>query len=351
MIDEVRKRIGAVAIGRNEGDRLKACLLKLVEHFSSIVYVDSGSTDGSVSFAKSIGVHVLELDTRIPFNAARARNAAWKQLTSSHPQLEWMQFVDGDCELVDGWLEAALRTFESSSKTAIVCGRRRERFPKASIYNRMMDLEWNTPIGPAEACGGDSLVRVQALRDVGGFNETVAAGEEPEMCKRLRETGWEIVRIDAEMTLHDAAMKQFSQWWRRQRRSGYGALDVTQRFGLTSFRHELRSARAWTMGWIMITVTMALGFAWFLGWIGIGIGLLAGISMFATQVFRIAWRQRHSWSGMIESLQYASILMISKFACMHGQLLWWLDHWNGRHSRQIEYKDQVVITRQASKQS
>ena len=43
-----------------------------------------------------------------------------------------------------------------------------------------------------------------------GFNATLIAGEEPELCLRLRQKGWEIWRLDAEMTLHDAAMTKFN---------------------------------------------------------------------------------------------------------------------------------------------
>jgi glycosyltransferase involved in cell wall biosynthesis len=43
--------VAVVAIGRNEGDRLKACLRSVVDVAALVVYVDSGSTDDSVAFA------------------------------------------------------------------------------------------------------------------------------------------------------------------------------------------------------------------------------------------------------------------------------------------------------------
>jgi len=48
--------IDAVVIGRNEGERLVACLASLGGEIRRAVYVDSGSTDGSVAAARAAGV-------------------------------------------------------------------------------------------------------------------------------------------------------------------------------------------------------------------------------------------------------------------------------------------------------
>ena len=65
--------IGVIAIGRNEGERLRRCLDSVVGKGFSVVYVDSNSTDGSVDFARSVGAEVVELDMSLPFSAARAQ--------------------------------------------------------------------------------------------------------------------------------------------------------------------------------------------------------------------------------------------------------------------------------------
>lgn len=213
--------IGVVVIGRNEGKRLERCLDSVRRTDAAIVYVDSGSTDGSPSMARGKGADVVDLDLSRPFTAARARNEGFRRLVASRPDIEFVQFVDGDCEVVSGWLEAA-RTFLVAHETyAVVCGRRRERFPDRSVYNRMCDEEWDTPVGDAQACGGDAMMRVVALAAVNGYRDGLIAGEEPELCVRLRQSGWRIHRLDQEMTLHDAAMTRFSQWWRRTLRSGH----------------------------------------------------------------------------------------------------------------------------------
>lgn len=217
---------GFVIIGRNEGARLALSIDSVQRETSLVVYVDSGSSDGSVSFAKARGLPVVELDPALPFTAARARNAGFGWLMRCHPELEFVHFIDGDCELVPGWLDRAMLAIRSDDRLAAVCGRRRERDPKASPYNGLCDHEWDTPIGLRETCGGDALFRTAPLRSVGGFREDLIAGEEPDLCHRIRKRGWLIRRIDADMTVHDAAMTRFSQWWQRNRRSGYATAEA-----------------------------------------------------------------------------------------------------------------------------
>lgn len=244
-------RAAAVVIGRNEGTRLVRCLESLTADFETVVYVDSGSSDGSVATAKALGARVVELDPGKPFTAARARNEGLFRLTEGTEPPEYVQFLDGDCELQPGWLQASLGAITDAANLAVVCGRRRERTPAASPYNQLADLEWDTPVGEARACGGDALMRVEALQGVGAFDASLIAGEEPELCLRLRRAGWRVLRIDAEMTLHDADMKRFGQWWRRQARAGHAYAEGfwRHRAGREGFRRrELVSILAWTLG-------------------------------------------------------------------------------------------------------
>src|SRR5437868_6595026 len=259
-------RFGAVAIGRNEGDRLKRCIESL-SVAASVVYVDSGSTDESVQWARNKGADVVELDKRSGFTAARARNAGFARLRELAPGLRYVQFVDGDCELREGWPGHALRFLQAHPNAGAVCGRRRERFPNQSVYNWLCDEEWNTPPGEARACGGDAMLRVDALASVDGYREDLIAGEEPELCVRLRAAGWRIWRLDREMTFHDAAMTHFSQWWRRALRSGYAFAQGARLHGEAPERHWVwESRRAWIWGLYLPLACFAAGFAFPWGW-------------------------------------------------------------------------------------
>lgn len=215
-------RVAIVVIGRNEGQRLRRCLQPIAGGRAPVVYVDSGSSDGSVELARGLGVQVVELDAARPFTAARARNEGMAKVAELHPEVELVQFVDGDCELVPGWLERGARELAADPRLAVAFGGVRERERERSVYNLLCDLEWRGPAGEARSSGGNAMMRARAFREVGGFDAGLIAGEEPELSLRLRRAGWRIVRFDADMVLHDAAMTRFGQWWRRAQRGGWG---------------------------------------------------------------------------------------------------------------------------------
>lgn len=299
-------RFGVVVIGRNEGERLRRCLASLAEVAAPLVYVDSGSSDSSVALAASMGAVVVELDMATAFSAARARNAGWRELLARWPHLEFVQFVDGDCEVASGWLTSACAFLGKNFRAAAVCGRRKERFPEQSVYNRACDAEWDTPIGKAEACGGDAMFRASALCRTGGFNPAILAGEEPEFCARLRGLGFVIWRLDAPMTLHDAAMTKFSQWWIRARRSGFGyaqAFVATRADAAPLYRSELKRAGVWAG--MLPLVSAAGGVLLHPAFLG-----LLPLAM-ASQIVRL--HKRFGWSR-------AGLLTIGKFAELQGIL-------------------------------
>jgi glycosyltransferase involved in cell wall biosynthesis len=153
--------VAAVVIGRNEGARLIACLEALKGDVAQVIYVDSGSSDGSVEAAQERGAQVIALDMSKPFTAARARNEGIRAVDQG---VDYIQFLDGDCALRDGWIATATTYLDAHPKVAVVCGRRRERHPEASVYNQLIDAEWDTPVGEAKACGGDALMRSDAIR-------------------------------------------------------------------------------------------------------------------------------------------------------------------------------------------
>jgi len=260
--------IGAVVIGRNEGERLVTCLNSLAMSHVPVVYVDSGSSDGSVARARSLGAQTLELDPARPFSAARARNEGFVKAISEFPSIEFVQFVDGDCELIPGWITEAKEFLERSPEVAIVCGRLKERHPGASIYNRLCSMEWDAGHGESSACGGIAMVRTAAFQSLGGFRADLIAGEEPELCVRLRAVGWKVWRLDADMALHDAAMTRFGQWWRRAVRAGYAFAEGAYLHGAAPERHWVRESRRALVWGILfpfgIIVLAAMDLRWLL---------------------------------------------------------------------------------------
>lgn len=309
-LDDVRRqlpastvRVGVVVIGRNEGDRLSRCLRSVISAGRRVVYVDSGSTDSSVERARALGADVVELDRSTAFTAARARNAGFVRLLECDPGLAYVQFVDGDCELASDWLERGQALLRSVGDCAVVCGRVREREPNRTVYNRICHLEWDGPLGEVSACGGIAMMRVTAFRDVGGYDATLIAGEEPELCRRLRQRGQKIVRIGAEMCQHDAAMTRFSQWWKRAVRSGWVYAEGAWRFGRTGDRYRMRELAS------VAVVGGALPLAAILfAWPTRGVSFLACFCLMGVLTLRVAHRAKRGMTARDRALYAVSVV-------------------------------------------
>ncbi len=328
--------LAAVVIGRNEGARLIACLESLRAQTARIVYVDSGSSDGSPEAARGLGAEVLALDLSRPFTAARARNLGWRRALERWPDTALLQFVDGDCELDPGWLPAASAFLAAHADVVAVCGRRRERHPEASVYNRLCDEEWATPIGEAKACGGDVLMRAAPLAAAGGYRDGLIAGEEPELCVRLRRAGGRIWRLDAEMTRHDAAMRRLGQWWQRSRRAGHAFAEGAALHGAPPERHWVAETRRALLWGLVLPAAGLLGLVF--GVTALAVLLLA----YPLQWLRLARRAGPPSATLPDTagwrLRRAGFSVLGKFAEAAGVLTYALRRLRGGPGRLIEYK-------------
>ena len=160
---------GVVAIGRNEGERLRVCLDSLTAA-CVIIYVDSGSTDDSVQMARSRGIDVVELDRRVPFSASRARNAGFARLCEVHRDLPFVQFIDGDCELDARWPRAAIQLLQRQSDVAAVCGRLRDYGETHVVHVGGESAKTDAPITSA----GRQIARLQVESELLYFRKHYA---------------------------------------------------------------------------------------------------------------------------------------------------------------------------------
>ena len=319
--------IGAVVIGRNEGERLKRCLKSLST--AVVVYVDSGSTDGSAQWARQHGAELVELDMSRALHGRARTQCRLPETAEIVPDLRYVQFVDGDCELIDGWTKTAMAFLDQHPDVGAVCGRRRERFPGRSVYNWLCDQEWDGPVGEVRACGGDVMIRPSALEAVGGYRDDMIAGEEPELCVRLRAAGWRVWRLDADMTLHDAAMTRFAQWWRRAARGGYAFAQGAYLHGAPPERHFVwESKRAWLWGVWLPLGCLAAGLIfppW--GW--------AAWLIYPLQVLRQTIRN----SGPLRQRATLALFQtLARFPEALGQIKFMRNRLFGRRAQLIEYK-------------
>lgn len=310
--------VSVVVIGRNEGERLLRCLDSVVQaHWGQttyeLIYVDSRSTDASVASARALGATTLVVADAKP-NAARARNLGWQAACG-----EFILFLDGDTELHPDFMAHALATLDEP-KLCAVWGHRRESQPEQSLYTRVLDLDWVYPTGRTLYFGGDVLARRAALAAVNGFDPTLNAGEEPEMCARLRAAGWEIEHIDSPMTRHDLAVTTFRAYWLRAYRSGIAYAEVAQRMKLRGdvlWQHEAR--RDFWHGAVFVLSPLLLAGALWLSPL-MALALLALALLFVARTAkRCAWKAPGQW-GLCT--QYAVHALFQKIPALFGQLKW-----------------------------
>lgn len=322
------QRVAIVVIGRNEGARLVRCLASVAGAGRLVVYVDSGSIDGSCEAAATSGAAVVQLDMANHFTAARARNAGFRKAVEIAPKITHVQFVDGDCELFRDWIETATAVLAERPDAAIVCGRLKERHPENSIYNRLCDVEWNIPTGDVKACGGIAMVRASAFAQAGGFRDDLIAGEEPELCVRLRQRGWAIVSVAAPMALHDAAMTRFSQWWKRTTRCGYAYAAGRHIHGASPERHYVRETRR-AAGWGLLLPLVTAALCGFVGPLG-----LAMLAAYPAQVVRLYLKAKSE----PEAFAVAASNVVGKFPEALGVLKFHIDVALRRPGRLLEHK-------------
>jgi glycosyltransferase involved in cell wall biosynthesis len=327
-------QVGVVVIGRNEGERLQRCLASVGNKADLVVYVDSGSIDDSVSWAKSCGVDVVALDMSTPFSAGRARNEGFKRLLQREPAIAYVQFVDGDCTLAPDWLDAAVAELAERIDCAAVVGHLRELHPDASLYNRLCALEWKSSPGDMSnfgALGGISMMRVSVFQQLGGFNQQVIAGEDSELGVRMALAGYKVAKLDQPMANHDANILHFSQWWRRAMRSGHAIGQRAFLNGNSIIKDCVRERNsAWFWG-ILLPLTISLTIAPTSGW---SLVLLGGYVVLGLRIYNY---RRSLNDAPADAFLYARFIVLSKFAEGIGLLKFYWNRWRARYEI-IEYK-------------
>ena len=323
--------ISVIVIGRNEGERLGRCLQSTRETDYppgkiELIYVDSASTDGSCEVAATYNAKVIRIDPEYP-TAAANRNTGWR--AASH---DLVMFLDGDTILQQGWLRAAARAM-ADLELMCVHGSLEELHPNGSIYNFWMHHDWYVPPGRVETAGGNAMFRRQVLAAVDGFDGTLVAGEERDLCTRLiRAVGGTIVRLDRPMALHDVNITRFGQYWRRCMRTGYAYAEVggrhpgMRRWRLARWRNLVYAASLPVVGILCIVLWSYWPVALWMLWM-------------AAAVTRNAVRLRRRVGSLQGALLVSTHHYISKVPAAVGQCSFWLRSAFHRKRRPlIEYR-------------
>ena len=326
--------LSVVVIGRNEGQRLARCFESIarIENaaVTDVIYVDSASTDCSAELASRYGAFSITIHPDRP-TAAVARNTGWRRAAS-----DLILFLDGDTVLHPEFPRVACDALSMDESIAAVWGHRREMHPEQSFFNRVLDLDWIYPPGLAEFCGGDVLMRRTALVETGGFDDGLIAGEEPELCRRIRARGFKILHIDEPMTLHDLEIRHWSQYWKRAIRAGYAYAEISDRFrssndAFWSSEQEANVLRCscWVISFAAAGIASArFGVIPFAFWLI----LLLVLSL------RSAWRARWKTDDLVTLLLYGIHSQMQQIPIFIGQLKYAFDRNRSSRAKLIEYK-------------
>jgi GT2 family glycosyltransferase len=328
------KGMVAVVIGRNEGSRLDASIRSIEAAGLPVVYADSGSVDGSVTFVRERGIPVVELDPSLPFSAGRGRNEGLAEALRHWPDTSYVLFLDGDCILDPGFPSAAVATFDNDPRCAIVTGHLAERFPERSIYNRLCQIEWRSAAGEItnmNSLGGIMAARVSAFTKVGRFRLKAIAGEEPDLGARLAMAGYKIIKIDAPMATHDADMVKFGQWWKRAVRGGHALAYRYSQHGRTHLRDGQRELLS-DLFWGLALPLASLALLWPTR--GLSLLLFGGYALLGARIYG---RYHASGLSSSDSLLVSRFILYSKFAHVLGIFIF-CRNWLRGEFRIIEYK-------------
>jgi glycosyltransferase involved in cell wall biosynthesis len=328
--------LSVVVIGRNEGERLVRCLRSVIAMEPpaggpvEIIYVDSASTDNSVEQARDFGSKVIQVNPAHPC-ASVGRNAGWRVARAAI-----VLFLDGDTILAPDFVAEAWRQFDDPN-VAVVFGNRREINTEDSIYNRVLDLDWIAGPGAVEFCGGDTLIRRAVVERINGYDESLIAGEDAEVCYRIRALGYKIVHIGRRMTGHDLAIHRFSQYWRRSLRTGHAYAEISERFCHSATPVWSREARRNRLqGAVMLAIVagspiLSLATRSLLP-------IAAAIAITAALSVRTAIRTRWKCADLSTRLLYGLHSHLGQIPIWFGQLKYQLNSLSGRASELIEYK-------------
>lgn len=310
-------KIGVVVEGFNEGERLRRCLTSLSIWKCTIVYVDSGSNDGSIEYAASQGCDLVHLDvSEVPFSCSRARNAGFRKLLGLDPAVDVLQFVDADCEIAAGWLDVVRLQFEKDRQLGVLCGRLTERDRDSSIYRRLCDMEWDGPIGEVATCGGIAAMRADAFAKLGGFCEDLGGDEEIELCRRMRGEGFRVVRTSEHMATHDANMTEFRQWWRRAVKHGSVYAQAVLQGRGDSYKRRQCLRAIWWGAVLPLCALVALVFSWF--WPALGIAIAVLPFVYAALAWRASGYRRSRGNSVADSWLYGVFCVLSNWAYLAG---------------------------------
>lgn len=235
---------------------------------------------------------VPDATVRLPANRgpAAARNAGLAAVST-----RLVAFVDDDVELPEGWLADLLPHFDDEAVVAVAP--RVASTPGSSLLARWEAANGPLDLGadPARVRSGTRVsyvpaaalvCRAAAVRDVGGFDESLRFGEDVDLIWRLDEAGG-TVRYEPATVVQHEPRPDWAAWWRQ--RVGYGSSAAP-----LARRHPGALAPIRMSGWTFAAWAAAMAASPLTG-LGLALGTSAALvrkldGVPARDAFLLAWR-------------------------------------------------------------
>ena len=183
-------------------------------------------------------------------------------------------------------------------------------------------------------------MRRQALVLVEGYDAALIAGEEPELCRRMRSKGYRILHIDVPMTGHDLAMYHCSQYWRRALRAGHAYAEVSKRFRNTpdpfwgpQRRQNFVRGGFWSLSLGLAVAGSVLFRSLF--------PITAWLALLLVLATRTAWLARWKSTSVGTLFLYGIHSHLQQIPILVGQLQFARDARSGARRKLIEYKNET----------
>jgi cellulose synthase/poly-beta-1,6-N-acetylglucosamine synthase-like glycosyltransferase len=214
-MDLVSLYIPAYNVSRYLAKAIEAALAQ-THPFDEILVIDDHSRDNSAEIASRYpGIRLIQHPVNKGVSAARntAFHAARNELVAS---------LDADVVAEPTWL-ATLLPYFADPKVAAAGGFNNEGV-KTSLADRWrgarMAQDWGDQRRPPFLYGSNTVHRRSAVLEIGGYNEWLRAGEDPDISRRLRARGWDLVYdpgAHATHIRHDtlkSVLGMYWTWWR-----------------------------------------------------------------------------------------------------------------------------------------
>lgn len=267
-----------------------------------VVLADSVSTDQTVDLAKNYPIRIVQLAD------ARDRSCGiGAQLGYVHARGDFLYILDGDMEIVRGFLPPAIALLQTRPELAGVAGLVEEMV----IANHGFAVRAAKADSAAEALSAPclnmgGLYRRKAVEQVGYLtNPNLHAFEEFELGVRLTQAGWGLVRLPIPAIKHYGPRVSSFALLRRRWRTGYacghGELLRSALFrpyfwsvakGLRVYRVQFASVAVWLaslwLGWFLELPLLARVLLPLAAWAGIYLALSVAKRSFGRAAYSVA---------------------------------------------------------------